>query len=112
MGERVPGDSVYVTHEKMNGLLWKIIGAIIGASIALMTAGGSACWNIASTIAEVRQDVAVIKVEVSALSRTAATETHETNQAQYVLVKLPESDSEAREKTIRELSREILTRNK
>lgn len=116
MSEKLPGETVYVTHKQMNGILWKIIGAICGACLALLSAGWSGQASVsdkfekqASEIGAIRQDVAVIKVQVTSLGKAAAVETQDISQAQYVLVQLPNGVTE-REETIRELSREILTK--
>ena len=116
VSEKIAGETVYVTHKQMNGLLWKIIGAITGACVALLSAGWSGQAGVSDKFAKqseeigaIRQDVAVIKVRVESLDRTAVHETHDVNQAQYLFVEVP-AEITAREETIRQLSREILTR--
>lgn len=62
-----------------------------------------ATWFLNDKISEIRQDVAVIKVQVSSLHSAAPGEASGIDQAQYVLVQLPEDDVVARDKRIRDM---------
>lgn len=82
---------------------------IISGGVAMVLSVVGATWYLSGQIAEVRQDVAVVKVKVEGLSSAAIHPAGEVQQAQYVLVELS-SDQKVREETIRELARDVLTR--
>lgn len=107
MTEKIPGAEHYVTY--------KAATAYFAAAVATAFAMG---WSIESEVNEVsekisyvREDVAVIKVELGALTKTASVEAPDMDQAQYVLVQLPPGPAEAQQQAIERMAREILTRN-
>lgn len=99
MVERISGDALYVTHEKMNGYLTALLG---GACAMVLTTVG-ATWFLNDKISEIRQDVAVIKVQVGSLHAAAPHETQDVSQAQYVLVQLPSGESALRDARVRDI---------
>ena len=97
---------------------WKaattFMASVIGSAIAILASIIGAVWFLSNSISVgnsglndkisvVREDVAVIKVQVASLVKTAAVETNSAEQAQYVLVQIPSSDGQAREKLIRDM---------
>lgn len=88
----VPVSEHVVTYKAAFGYVAATIGAVIAAA-----------WILKGEIGLIREDVAVIKYQVSQLSRTAAVETHETNQAQYLFVKLPLSETEMHDQRVRDV---------
>lgn len=104
MPEKIAGSALYVTHELMN----RYLSAIIGGGFSMVLSVVGATWYLSEQIADVRQDVAVVKVRIEGLS-TLKPASVESQQSQYILVQMPHGGDD-REQTIRELSREILTR--
>lgn len=99
MTEKISGSDLYVTHEKMSTYL----NQLLGGALAMVVTVIGATWFLSSQIGEVRQDVAVIKVQVSGLTKTAAIETQDVNQAQYLFVKLPPSERELEDARVRDV---------
>lgn len=62
-----------------------------------------ATWFLNDRISEIRQDVAVVKVKLESLSRVTEIKDGDVQQAQYVLVQLPEGASSAHDIRVREM---------
>lgn len=78
--------------------------AMLGGAAAMVVSVVGATWFLNDKISEVRQDVAIVKVQVESLSRVTEIGGGDAQQSQYVLVQLP-SDSQRSE-----LIREILAK--
>lgn len=95
----VPGSEHYVTYKAATAYF---AGAVVTAAAVAWNLKGD-LGDISKDVGSVRQDVAVIRVELSSINRTAAVETQDVNQAQYLFVKLPPGEQELKDQRIREI---------
>lgn len=99
MAERISGSDLYVTHEKMSSYLNQLLCGALGLVLTVI----GATWYLSSLISEVRQDVAVIKVQLQVLNAAVVRPAGDVTQAQYVLVELPPTAAELENQTVRDV---------
>lgn len=84
-----------------------MIGSVFLSGYWLKTEIEDAHKELTEKVSLVSQDVAVIKYQVSELSKTAVIE-GEVSQAQYVLVQVPPGEAVHRQQAIERLAREVI----
>lgn len=95
----IPAGEHFVTYKAATGYF----------AAAVLTAGALG-WNIKGEISDVgekvsvvREDVAVVKVKLDSLSKVTEIQGGDVEQAQYVLVQLPDGASSAHDIRVREM---------